>query len=100
MSNERLNPDRLGFTSEVNFHSTRRSFATLMENSLVADVIGQQRYLGHAISTQMHGIYSGGSGIEKLKNVVAELRYAEGLEVALKLALPATATDAKHQNVP
>ncbi|WP_290871600.1 DUF6538 domain-containing protein [Aquabacterium sp.] len=88
MSIERLSPSRLGFGSEVNFHSTRRSFATLMENSLVADVIGQQRYLGHAIPTQMHGVYSGGSGVEKLKMVVSGLRYPGDLEEAFKLALP------------
>jgi integrase len=89
MSIERLEPKRLGFTSEVNFHSTRRSFATLMENSLVTDVIGQQRYLGHAIPTQMHGVYSGGAGIEKLKKVVESLKYPEALEVTFRLALSA-----------
>lgn len=88
MSRERLDEKRLGFTSEVNFHSTRRSFATMMENSLVDDLIGQQRYMGHSIPTQLHGVYSGGSGVEKLKRVVEDLAYPPEVEDALRLAAP------------
>lgn len=88
MSRERLDARRLGFSSEVNFHSTRRSFATLMENSHVVDTIGQQRYIGHAIPTQLHGVYSGGTGIEKLKRIVDGLVYPPAVEEAIRLAEP------------
>ncbi|HEY4081354.1 MAG TPA: DUF6538 domain-containing protein [Burkholderiaceae bacterium] len=87
MSKERLDLKRLAFTSEVNFHSTRRSFATLMENSTVSDHIGQQRYMGHAIPTQMHAVYSGGAGVKKLQRIVEKLRYPEEVEEALTLAV-------------
>lgn len=95
MSIERLSPERLGFTSEVNFHSTRRSFATLLENQSSSESVAQSRYIGHAVGTMMHDTYSGGAGIEKLKSVVAGLRYSEGLEEALKLAAPVASKDAQ-----
>ncbi|MGC4059620.1 MAG: hypothetical protein QM749_01665 [Aquabacterium sp.] len=87
MSKERLDGKRLGFTSEVNFHSTRRSFSTLLEQKSLAEPIAQQRYIGHAIPSLMHTVYSGGSGIEKLKKVVEELSYSPALEEALSLAV-------------
>lgn len=88
MSRERLDEKRLGFTSEVNFHSTRRSFATLLENKSMAEPITQQRYIGHAISSLMHATYSGGAGLEKLKAVVAGVSYSPALEDAIRLAMP------------
>lgn len=87
MSRERLDADKLGFSSAVNFHSTRRSFATLMENSTVTDNIGQQRYMGHDIPNQLNGVYSGGAGVEKLKAVVAGLAYPPAVEEAMRLAV-------------
>ena len=87
MSRERLGP--LEFTSEVNFHSTRRSFATLLEQESKADTLAQQRYMGHDIPTVMHRTYSGGAGIVKLKQVVSGLKYSASVEMALKLAQPA-----------
>jgi integrase len=87
MSNERL--QKLGFTPrEVDFHSTRRNFTTLLEEQSKGDIVAQQRYIGHDIGTLMHRIYSGGSGVEKLKTVVEGLQYPPALEDAFKLALP------------
>lgn len=86
MSRERIT--RLEFTREVNFHSTRRSFATLLEQAQKGDTLAQQRYMGHDIPTMMHRVYSGGAGNEKLKQVVAKLRYSQPVERALKLAEP------------
>jgi integrase len=88
MSRERLDQKRLSFTSEVNFHSTRRSFATLLENKSKAEPITQQRYIGHAIASLMHSTYSGGAGLEKLKAVVAGISYSSVMEEAFRLALP------------
>ena len=63
-----LGRDRLGFGSEVDFHSTRRAFLTMMENS-GADVVHVQRYVGHRVPSLMHSIYSDGSSRESLLKV-------------------------------
>lgn len=88
MSRERLDEKRLGFSKEVNFHSTRRSFATLLENHSTAEPIAQQRYIGHAVSSLMHTTYSSGAGVEKLKSVVRGVSYSADIEQALRMALP------------
>jgi integrase len=92
MSRERLDERKLGLNRAANFHSTRRSFATLMENSTVIDNIGQQRYMGHDIPNQMNGTYSGGTGVEKLKAIVLGLAYPAEVEEALRLAAPVVET--------
>jgi integrase len=87
MSNERI--QKMGFKPrEVDFHSTRRNFATLLEEQPNGDMVAQQRYIGHDIGTLMHRVYSGGSGVEKLKSVVAGLKYPPKLEEAFRLATP------------
>lgn len=85
MSNERLK--RLALPREVNFHSTRRSFVTLMENKSAGDPIAQQRYIGHDVPSLMHRTYSGGTGVAKLRTVVEGLRYSPEVEAALLLAV-------------
>lgn len=90
MSNERM--QRLQFTPrEVDFHSTRRNFATLLEQQTEADPIAQQRYFGHDVPSLMHRVYSGGAGVEKLKKVVTGLTYPAAVEEAIRLAIPAHA---------
>lgn len=85
MSNERMS--RLKFTPrEVDFHSTRRNFATLLEQQSKADPQAQLRYFGHDVPTLMHKVYSGGAGVEKLKTVVEGLSYPASVEEALRLA--------------
>jgi len=77
--------DALGFGSEVDFHSTRRSFMTLMENS-GADVVHVQRYVGHNIPTMMHKVYSEGASRENLRKVAAAVRYPAKIEAEFKRA--------------
>ncbi|NML15597.1 DUF6538 domain-containing protein [Azohydromonas caseinilytica] len=82
--------DRLGFGSEVDFHSTRRTFMTLMENAPV-NPVHVQRYVGHRVPTLMFSVYSDGASLESLRKVAelvhygneveAEFRKAAGLEV-------------------
>lgn len=74
--------DRLGFGSDVDFHSTRRSFLTMMENS-GADVVHVQRYVGHRINTIMHTVYSDGASRESLMKVAEAVRYGSGVEAIL-----------------
>lgn len=86
MSNERMS--KLGFTPrEVDFHSTRRNFATLLEQQSRGDAVAQQRYFAHDVPTLMHRVYSGGTGIQKLKSVVEGLRYSADVEEAFWLAV-------------
>ncbi|MBE0547767.1 MAG: tyrosine-type recombinase/integrase [Rubrivivax sp.] len=77
--------DALGFGGEVDFHSTRRTFLTMMENS-GADVVHVQRYVGHRVPTMMHAVYSDGASRESLRKVAAAVRYPAKVEAALKSA--------------
>lgn len=60
--------DRLGFGPEVDFHSTRRTFMSMMESS-GADVVHVQRYVGHRVPTLMHSVYSDGASRDNLLRV-------------------------------
>lgn len=71
--------DQLGFTAEVDFHSTRRSFMTMMEN-VRADVIHVQRYVGHGVPTMMHKVYSDGTSMQNLRKVAAAVKYPAKVE--------------------
>jgi integrase len=77
--------DRLGFGPEVDFHSTRRSFMTMMENT-GADVVHVQRYVGHRVPTMMHTVYSDGASFENLRKVAARVRYEDEVEVEFRKA--------------
>lgn len=77
--------DALGFGGEVDFHSTRRTFLTLMENS-GADVVHVQRYVGHRVPTMMHAVYSDGASRESLRKVAAAVRYPVKVEAELLAA--------------
>lgn len=76
--------DRLGFGPEVDFHSTRRCFATVMENAGVP-LIYAQRYIGHAVSGGglMTGTYSDGASQENLLSVARAVNYPEAVQVEL-----------------
>jgi integrase len=87
MSRERIDPKRLGFGGDVNYHSTRHSFGTLLENGESLDTVGQQRYMGHSIQTTLLKTYSGGAGLRKLRAVVDGLRYSPEVEEALRKAV-------------
>lgn len=71
--------DALGFGPEVDFHSTRRSFMTLMENAEV-DVVHVQRYVGHRVPTLMHSVYSDGASRDSLRKVAVAVRYPKEIE--------------------
>lgn len=77
--------DALGFGGEVDFHSTRRTFLTMMENS-GADVVHVQRYVGHRVPTMMHAVYSDGASRESLRKVAAAVRYPAKVETELARA--------------
>ena len=75
--------DVLGFGSEVDFHSTRRTFLTLMDNN-GADIVHVQRYVGHEVPTMMHRVYSEGASRENLTKVAKAVRYPAKLEAAFR----------------
>lgn len=74
--------DRLGFGPEVDFHSTRRTFLTMMDNA-GADVVHVQRYVGHRVPSLMHSVYSDGSSRAKLLEVARAARYSAKVEALL-----------------
>lgn len=77
--------DALGFGSEVDFHSTRRNFMTLMEHK-GADVVHVQRYVGHNVPTMMHKVYSEGASRDNLRKVAAAVKYPRLVEAELAKA--------------
>lgn len=77
--------DRLGFGPATDFHSTRRSFLTLMDN-VGADVVHVQRYVGHRVPTLMHDVYSDGPTRENLRKVAAAVRYPAKVEAEFRKA--------------
>lgn len=70
---------RLGLDRVADFHSTRRSFLTLMENS-GADIVHVQRYVGHRVPTMMHTVYSDGASRENLRKVAEAVKYPAKME--------------------
>ena len=78
--------DGLGFDRQVDFHSTRRNWSTLMENAPGLPVVWVQRYIGHRVPTLMHSVYSDGASRESLLKVARAVRYSAPVEAALKLA--------------
>jgi integrase len=77
--------DALGFGREVDFHSTRRSFMTLLEQA-GAQVVHAQRYVGHRVPTLMHSVYSDGASLDNLRKVAELVRYPEDLEAEFRKA--------------
>ena len=75
--------DRLSFGPETDFHSTRRTFMSMMENS-GADVVHVQRYVGHRVPTLMHSVYSDGASRESLLKVAHCVRYTAKVEQVLE----------------
>jgi integrase len=77
--------DALGFGREVDFHSTRRSFMTLLEQA-GAQVVHAQRYVGHSVPTLMHSVYSDGASLDNLRKVAELIRYPGELEAEFRQA--------------
>lgn len=78
--------DRLGFGPSVDFHSTRRSFMTLMEQA-GASVVHVQRYVGHRVPTMMHSVYSDGASLDNLRRVAEAVQYPPEVEEAFRRCL-------------
>ncbi|WKB55973.1 tyrosine-type recombinase/integrase [Eleftheria terrae] len=92
--------DKLGFGSEVDFHSTRRSFMTMMDNEAADMVVHVQRYVGHRVPTMMHAVYSDGPSRENFLRVARAARYGAKTEEALGAATQyMTVRDALHDAV-
>ncbi len=77
--------DALGFGAEVDFHSTRRNFMTLMENN-GSDTVHAQRYVGHNVPSLMHRVYSEGASRENLRKVAAAVKYPAKVEAEFRRA--------------
>lgn len=73
---------RLGFGSEVDFHSTRRCFMTMIDDSELK-VVHIQRYVGHQIPTVMHAVYIKKAVKASLLRVARAVRYAPEVEEAM-----------------
>lgn len=73
----------LGMPEGVNFHSTRRSFATRLEE-LGVDERWAQRYFGHKPPGLMAGLYS---RPQVLDDVAKKIKYPAHVERALRAAL-------------
>lgn len=64
--------DRLKFGSEVNFHSTRKSWAKLtLELGMQKEL--RQQYIGHESDDLIDNTYAKGVGLEVLRRKVAEV---------------------------
>jgi integrase len=71
--------DALGFGPEVNFHSTRRNFMTMMDDNR-AEVVHVQRYVGHVVPTLMSKVYVSGSSRDNLLKVAKLVKYPARVE--------------------
>ncbi len=72
----------LGKSSAVDFHSFRRTLATLMEN-LRIDPLAASRYIGHKPSGMTFGLYSAGATEETMAEVAKGIRYPADVESAV-----------------
>ncbi|MEY8688909.1 MAG: hypothetical protein AB9M53_03395, partial [Leptothrix sp. (in: b-proteobacteria)] len=80
--------DRLGFESAVDFHSTRRSFMTILERT-GASVVHSQRYVGHRVPSLMHSVYSDGASLDNLRKVAEVVQYPPEVEAVFSGAVAA-----------
>lgn len=65
---------RLGFGLEHNFHSLRRTVATLFEDAGVVEGVAAD-ILGHKKQTMTYGVYSGGTSLATKAKAIAKLVY-------------------------
>ena len=64
----------MGFGTQHNFHSIRRTVSTLLENAGVREGIAAD-IIGHAKKTMTYGLYSGGFTLEIKAAALARLSY-------------------------
>ena len=77
--------DRVGLPAEVDFHSTRRSFATRLLNKGVTGP-GRDRYFGHKPEALADNLYAGETP-QLLLKVARAIDYPEEIETALRREL-------------
>jgi integrase len=65
---------KLGFDSRYVFHSTRKTVATLLEQSGVSEGVAAD-ILGHDKQTMSYGLYSGGTSLEQKREAILKLDY-------------------------
>ena len=75
----------LGVPEGVNFHSTRRTFATVMER-LAINHVWAQRYFGHRPHDLMAAVYAAVAP-ESLRKVAQVVKYPAKVETAFRKAL-------------
>ena len=67
----------LGYETQKDFHSFRRTFTTMCENSGIPENVTAD-IVGHKKSTMTYGLYSGGSSIDVMRKYIKLIDY--GLE--------------------
>ena len=67
----------LGFGSEYDFHSIRRTVSTLLEQNGVVEGIAAD-ILGHNKTTMTYGLYSRGSSVEQMTTAIEAIDYSFG----------------------
>ena len=65
------------FTSRHVFHSIRKTFTTLLENSGVSENVAAD-IIGHEKPRITYGVYSGGSTLETMREAIEKVRYKLG----------------------
>ena len=67
----------LGFGSEYDFHSIRRTVSTLLEQGDVVEGVAAD-ILGHNKTTMTYGLYSRGSSVEQMTKAIEAIDYSFG----------------------
>lgn len=75
--------ERLQVGAGAVFHSTRKNFATLMENNPAINSDHVKRYVGHALDSVLAKHYSAGMRPENLIHIAHAVRYSPAVEQAL-----------------
>lgn len=75
--------EKMGFSSELVFHSIRKTVTTQLENALVAEGVVAD-IVGHKKLTMTYGLYSGGYTLANKKTAIENLSYPFSLPLPLK----------------
>jgi len=78
--------ERLKVGGGAVFHSTRKNFATLMENDTTINSDHVKRYVGHVLDSVLAKHYSAGMRPENLVHIADAVRYSPDIEQALTYA--------------
>jgi site-specific recombinase XerD len=64
----------LGYTSEHDFHSFRRTFLTMCENTKIPEGVAAD-IAGHKKQTISYGLYSGGTSMARMREAIKKISY-------------------------